>query len=85
MRERGPLFHEDKGEEIMYELIKKDGRAKRGRFHTVHGTIETPVFMNVGTAAAIKERYRQMISGESRPRWSFQTRITCMSVREMKW
>ena len=28
MRERGPLFHEDKGEEIMYELIKKDGRAK---------------------------------------------------------
>ena len=28
--------------------------AKRGRFHTVHGTIETPVFMNVGTAAAIK-------------------------------
>ncbi len=54
MRERGPLFHEDKGEEIMYELIKKDGRAKRGRFHTVHGTIETPVFMNVGTAAAIK-------------------------------
>ena len=54
MRERGPLFNEDKGEEIMYELIKKDGRAKRGRFHTVHGTIETPVFMNVGTAAAIK-------------------------------
>ena len=38
----------------MYELLKKDGRAKRGRFHTVHGTIETPVFMNVGTAAAIK-------------------------------
>lgn len=38
----------------MYELLKKDGRAKRGRFHTVHGIIETPVFMNVGTAAAIK-------------------------------
>lgn len=38
----------------MYELLKKDGNAKRGRFHTVHGTIETPVFMNVGTAAAIK-------------------------------
>lgn len=38
----------------MYELLKKDGRAKRGRFHTVHGTIETPVFMNVGTAGAIK-------------------------------
>ncbi len=38
----------------MYDLIKTDGAAKRGRFHTVHGTIETPVFMNVGTAAVIK-------------------------------
>ena len=38
----------------MYELLKKDGHAKRGRFTTVHGVIETPVFMNVGTAAAIK-------------------------------
>ena len=38
----------------MYELIKRDGRAKRGRFHTVHGVIQTPVFMNVGTIAAIK-------------------------------
>lgn len=38
----------------MYELLKKEGRAKRGRFHTVHGTVETPVFMNVGTVAAIK-------------------------------
>jgi len=40
--------------DFMYELLKTDGRAKRGRFHTVHGTIETPVFMNVGTVAAIK-------------------------------
>ena len=38
----------------MYELLTKEGLAKRGRLHTVHGTIETPVFMNVGTAAAIK-------------------------------
>lgn len=38
----------------MYQLITRDGAAKRGRFHTVHGVIETPVFMNVGTAAAIK-------------------------------
>ena len=37
-----------------YTLLKTEGRAKRGRFETVHGTIETPVFMNVGTAAAIK-------------------------------
>lgn len=38
----------------MYELLKQDGLAKRGRLHTVHGVTETPVFMNVGTAAAIK-------------------------------
>lgn len=38
----------------MYKLLCKDGDAKRGEFTTVHGTIQTPVFMNVGTAAAIK-------------------------------
>ena len=38
----------------MYKLIKQEGRAKRGEFHTVHGVIQTPVFMNVGTVAAIK-------------------------------
>lgn len=37
-----------------FTIIKKEGIAKRGRFETVHGTIETPVFMNVGTVAAIK-------------------------------
>ncbi|MBQ8632218.1 MAG: tRNA-guanine transglycosylase, partial [Lachnospiraceae bacterium] len=38
----------------MYRLICKDGNAKRGEVTTVHGTIQTPVFMNVGTAEAIK-------------------------------
>ena len=38
----------------MYALIKRDGLAKRGKLHTVHGVVETPVFMNVGTVAAIK-------------------------------
>lgn len=38
----------------MYKLIAQDGRAKSSEFVTVHGTIQTPVFMNVGTAAAIK-------------------------------
>jgi queuine tRNA-ribosyltransferase len=37
-----------------YRLLRTDGAAKRGEFHTVHGVIQTPVFMNVGTAAAIK-------------------------------
>ena len=38
----------------MYKLLKTQGRAKRGEFHTPHGIIQTPVFMNVGTCAAIK-------------------------------
>ena len=37
-----------------YKLLKREGMAKRGEFHTVHGMIQTPVFMNVGTVAAIK-------------------------------
>ena len=39
---------------MKYELIKQEGRAKRARVTTVHGVIETPVFMNVATAGAIK-------------------------------
>ncbi len=38
----------------MYKILKKDGNAKRAEFKTVHGTIQTPVFMNVATVAAIK-------------------------------
>ena len=38
----------------MYEIISRDGNAKHARFTTVHGTAETPVFMNVATAGAIK-------------------------------
>ena len=38
----------------MYKVLKRDGKAKRAHMETVHGTIETPVFMNVGTVAAIK-------------------------------
>ena len=37
-----------------YTLMKTEGRAKRAQFETVHGTIQTPVFMNVGTVGAIK-------------------------------
>ena len=38
----------------MFTLLKQEGAARRGTFETVHGTVQTPVFMNVGTAAAIK-------------------------------
>ncbi len=39
---------------MKYEILKTEGRAKRARLTTVHGVVETPVFMNVGTQAAIK-------------------------------
>ena len=38
----------------MYKLLKKNGAARRGEFSTVHGTVQTPGFMNVATCAAIK-------------------------------
>ena len=41
-------------EKMRYQVIATDGRAKRAVMETVHGTIQTPVFMNVGTVAAIK-------------------------------
>lgn len=37
-----------------YRLIKQEGAARRGEFTTVHGTVQTPAFQNVATAAAIK-------------------------------
>ncbi len=39
---------------MAYKLLKNEGTARRGEFETVHGTVQTPAFMNVGTAAAIK-------------------------------
>ena len=38
----------------MYRILKQEGRAKRAVLETVHGTVQTPVFMNVGTVGAIK-------------------------------
>lgn len=39
---------------MKFEVIKEEGNARRGVFETVHGTVQTPAFMNVATAAAIK-------------------------------
>lgn len=47
------LLNNEEGEN-MYKLLKKKNSVRRGEFHTPHGTIQTPVFMNVGTLAAIK-------------------------------
>lgn len=44
----------ENGIKARYRVLKTEGRAKRAEFATVHGTIQTPVFMNVGTVAAIK-------------------------------
>ena len=38
----------------MFKLIKTENKARRGELNTVHGTVQTPAFMNVATAAAIK-------------------------------
>ncbi len=48
----------------MFELLTTDGRARRGILHTVHGDIQTPVFMNVGTCAAIKGGVNTMLLRE---------------------
>ncbi len=68
-----------------YELLKQEGRAKRAEFHTVHGTIQTPVFMNVGTIAAIKGAVStDMILKRLEHRWSCLIHIIFMYVREIK-
>ncbi len=50
---------------VIFECIKKDSRtrARRGRLHTPHGTVETPVFMPVGTAATVKAMRPEEVSG----------------------
>ena len=54
-----------------YKILYKDGRAKRAQFTTVHGVIQTPVFMNVGTAAAIKGAVSTIDLQQIRHRSSF--------------
>ena len=56
----------------MYKLIKTEGRARRGEYTTPHGTVQTPVFMNVGTQAAIKGG----LSSEDLPRVGCQVELS---------
>ena len=66
-----------------YELLKQEGSAKRAVFHTVHGDIQTPVFMNVGTVAAIKGAVSTMDLKEIKcVRWNCPIPIICMCVQE---
>ena len=54
MKVSGSCFIRSKGDCMNYQIIAQDGLAKSAHMETVHGTIETPVFMNVGTVGAIK-------------------------------
>ena len=56
----------------MFKLIKQEGRARRGEYTTPHGTVQTPVFMNVGTQAAIKGG----LSSEDLPRVGCQVELS---------
>jgi hypothetical protein len=66
---------------MSFILLNKQGNARRGQFSTSHGIIQTPVFMNVGTQAAIKAAFRQGISRKSAARSSFPTLILCICGR----
>lgn len=68
----------------MYKILKKDGMAKRAHMETVHGSIETPVFMNVGTVVVIKGAVSTTDLHEIKHRWSCRIRIIFMSVREIR-
>ena len=60
----------------MFELKKTEGKARRGEFTCAHGTVQTPVFMNVGTQGAIKT---------SGVRWSCPIPTICICVPRTRW
>ena len=61
-----------------YELPATDGRARRGRFTTPHGVIETPVFMNVGTVARLRVQFLRWIYMIFTRKLNCQTHTICM-------
>ena len=64
-----------------FNLIKTEGRARRGEFCTAHGVVQTPVFQNVGTAGAIKGAVDAFDLRSLAARLSCRTPIICTSVR----
>jgi|GEM_PF-5168618 len=64
----------------MYKLKKQEGNARRGELETPHGTVQTPVFMNVGTAG-----YQLPTSRSSDARSSCQTHIIFISAQVTSW
>ena len=67
-----------------YTLMKTEGRAKRAQFETVHGTIQTPVFMNVGTIGAIKGAVSTQDLYEIGTQVELPILIICMSARAIR-
>lgn len=65
----------------MFQVIKEQGKARRGVFTCAHGRVETPVFMNVGTQGAIKGAVSAEDLKEIGCRWSCPTPIISMCVR----
>ena len=68
----------------MFKVLKTDGAARRGEFSCPHGTVQTPVFMNVGTQAAIKGAL-SAADLETIRRLSFPTPIICTCVPATRW
>ena len=64
-----------------FALLKKEGSARRGVYMTAHGPVQTPVFMNVGTQAAIMAAFPPGTWGTSDARWNSPTPTISMSVR----
>ena len=66
----------------MYELKRKEGRARRGTFSTVHGTVQTPAFMNVATCGAIRGAVSALDLKELK---CFVIPIIFICVQEIRW
>ena len=64
-----------------YRLIKQEGAARRGEFTTVHGTVQTPAFQNVATAAAIKGGLSALDLKDIRAQVMLCTPIICTCAR----
>ena len=69
----------------MFELKKTEGKARRGEFTCAHGTVQTPVFMNVGTQGAIKGALSAKDLKDIGARWSCPTPTICICAPRTRW
>lgn len=69
----------------MFELLKTEGKARRGVFTCAHGTVQTPVFMNVGTQGAIKGALSAKDLQDIGCQVELSTPITCTCAPGIGW